>query len=105
LDVLYNGTDAAIQVMEFKPGYKDLEKTFKVFGGSKDIKIFPSSKEEVQNYLDNLLVAMEGDIEDKKEELKKVEDSLVKARQIASGTLMQQLTTPEYIDSSKGIEG
>lgn len=98
LDVLYNGTDAAIQCMEFKSSYSSLDTNFKVFGGSKDIKIFPSTQEEVSQYLKDVVKSIERDIETKQKSLSENQDKLVQAKQIVSGSLVKKLTTPEYSD-------
>lgn len=98
LDVLYNGTDAAIQCMEFQSSYNDLKTEFKVFGGSKEIKIFPSSKEEVQVYLKGCVANMTDKVADKRSELSQAETDLEKAKDIVSGSLVKKLTTPEFSD-------
>lgn len=104
LDVLYNGTDAAIQVMEFKPGYKDIDKTFKVFGGAKDIKIFPSSKEEIEHYLNDSVRNMQDEIVKKESELLQAKDNLAKTQEIVNGTLIKSLTTPDFTNQGQLAE-
>lgn len=98
LDVLYNGTDAAIQTMEFKGSYNSLDTTFKVFGGSKEIKIFPSSQEEVQTYLKDSVESIKRDITTKEKALAEAHDKLEQAKNIVSGELIKSLTIPEYSD-------
>lgn len=96
LDVLYNGEDAAIQTMEFASSYKDLTTGFKVFGSKKDIKIFPSSMEEVQTYLKDCVKNIETELSTKQKEVLEVEDKLEQAKQIVSGELVKHLSTPEF---------
>lgn len=98
LDVLYNGTDAAIQTMEFKGNYSQITTTFKVFAGGKDIKIFPSTQEEVQSYLKDCVQSIESDITKKKKEVTEAEDRLEQAKAIVSGSIVKNLSTPEYSD-------
>jgi hypothetical protein len=98
LDVLYNGTDAAIQCMEFESSYSSLKTEFKVFGGDKEIKIFPSNKEEVQVYLKDAVGMMEEKVTEKRQELAQAEVDVEKAKAIVSGSLVKKLTTPEFSD-------
>lgn len=104
LDVLYNGTDAAIQTMEFKSGYNSLDTDFKVFGSNKDIKVFPSSQEEVQVYLKDCINNIADEIETKKKAVIEAEEKLKKAKAIVSGDLVKNLSTPEYSDQPQAIE-
>lgn len=96
LDVLYNGTDAAIQTMEFKGTYRSLDTSFKTFSGDKEIKIFPSNPEEVKSYLETTVKSIENDIDSKKKELSEAEDKLAKAQELATGGFFKKLQAPEY---------
>lgn len=99
LDVLYNGTDAAIQTMEFQSDYNGLKTEFKVFGGGKDIKIFPSSQEEVEKYLKGCVDAIKRDIETQEKKLIETKEKLTETIRITSGELVKRLTTPDYADT------
>lgn len=103
-DVLYNGEDAAIQSMEFKPGYRELDVDFKVFSGGKDIKVFPAEQSELSSYLSSVVESIEHDIKSKKDELLKAEEKLVNAKEIVSGQLVKKRTTPACTNEKIAIE-
>lgn len=96
LDVLYNGTDAAIQAMEFKGNYSSMDTEFKTFSGDKEIKIFPSNADEVKQYLKTTVESLERKVVEKKKEVVEAEDELAKAQEIVGGSLIKKLRTPEY---------
>lgn len=104
LDVLYNGTDAAIQTMEFKSSYSSLETTFKVFSGNKDIKIFPSNQAEVEKYLADCVKSVEREVESNKKKLAESETKLAQAQEIVSGDLIKQLNTPAHTSGKSILE-
>lgn len=98
LEVLYNGTDAAIECMEFTTGYQSLNTKFKVFAGGKDIKIFPSSQEQVQEYLKDCVSSIERELKDSEKNVLDTQEKLTQAKRIVSGDLVKNLSTPDFSD-------
>jgi hypothetical protein len=100
LDVLYNGSDAVVQAMEFKPSYSSMETSLKTFAGDKDIKIVPANQDEISEYLKSCVSGIRSDVEAQKKKLAEAEDKLREAKKIVSGDLVKKLTTPTYTNTA-----
>lgn len=103
-DVLFNGTDAVVQTMEFTKSYREIKTTFEVFYNDKEFKVFPATQEEVKQYLQDCVESIESEISSKEKELEEAKEKLVKASEIVNGTLVKKLTTPTISNEPIAIE-
>lgn len=79
-DIFSNGTDSGFIAVEYLMSYASPKITLKFFASSRDLKIFPASKEEFMIHLDSMIEAA---------------DSAVKN---ATNTLDQALTVQERLN-------
>ena len=96
LDLMNTGEKSFIEVLEYTKSYREIKGEIKVFGGEKDLSIFPCSIGEIQEYLKDAIKSIEKDIEEKKEELQKNIEANEKAKQFVSGELSKTLTLLEF---------
>lgn len=96
LDMMNDGENTFIEMLEYEKSYSDIKSTIKVYKGGDDLSIFPADIEEVKEYMQDTLKSIEQKIEDKKEELQKLISGLGKAKEFISGELSRELSSPEY---------
>lgn len=96
LDMMNDGENTFIEMLEYEKSYGDIKSTIKVYKGGDDLSIFPADIEEVKEYMQDTVKGIEQKIEDKKEELQKLIDGLGKAKEFVSGELSRELSSPEY---------
>ena len=96
LDLFNDGNKTFVQILKYKLGYDFVEAEIKVLSGTKDVSIFPASKEEVENYFKGSLEGLTQKIASKKEELFKLEKALSKAKEFVDGELSNTLSKVEY---------
>ena len=96
LDVMHNGTDAAITALEFSVDTGNVKPVFKVFGTNADIKIFPAVADEVRMHFSELrakaaelLKAAQHETEVRFDVLSRVDDIIARA-----DNLTDSATTP-----------
>ena len=96
LDLLNDGENTFIEMLQYKKNYSSVKAEIKLFKGTDDISLFPTTTDEVKEYFESAIKQTEDDIEFKKEELQKKIDGLEKAKEFASGELSKKLSEVEY---------
>jgi hypothetical protein len=96
IDLLNDGKNTFIEMLEYKKNYNDINVDYKVYKGDDDIAIFPTEIGEVEEYLNDSLKAMKNKIKEKNEELEKLNKGYVKAKDFVSGELQKKLTVVDY---------
>ena len=91
-----NGERTFIESVEYKYSYGKVEANLYIIRDDKDVAIFPATLEELQNDFEGSVRKIEKDIEDKEEEIKKLNKALEMTKKLVSGQLQQELSTPEY---------
>ncbi len=101
IDLLNDGTNTFIEMLEYKKNYNNIDVELKVYKGTDDVSIFPTDQSEVEEYFNEMLKRLEKNISDKREELQKMINGLEKAKEFTSGELSKKLTTPAYAEESQ----
>lgn len=96
VDLFNDGSKTFVEALEYTKSYSDVNAEIKVFGGDKDISIFPTDIEEVKNYFASAINSVEEDISKKKIELQKTIEACEKSKQFVSGELSKQLTELDF---------
>lgn len=96
MDLLNDGNECFIEVLEYTKSYSTVSCSIKVFSGKKDVAIFPATPEEVKEYLQSSVDSMERDIEEKKKEVEKKIEECKKAKEFVSGETMKKLTATKF---------
>lgn len=94
---IYNdGEKTFIEAVEYKKSYSDLEASIYVIRGDNDVSIFPATLEEIKDEFQTSLTGIEKKIQDKKEEIAKLEGALETTKQLVSGELQLKLQAPTF---------
>ena len=101
LDLLNDGENTFIQLLKYNVSYNDIKAEIKTYKGGDDLSLFPTSKEEVEEYFTRAVKSIDEKIEDKKEELQKLIEANQKAKQFISGELSKTLTEVEYKEQTQ----
>jgi hypothetical protein len=96
IDMLNTGKETFLQLLQYKTQYGDISASIKTYDGTKDIALFPATIEEVQEHFESAIKSMKTKIEDKKKELQKEQDALVKLEGFVDGELSKKLTTASF---------
>lgn len=105
-DLLNSGNKTWIEMILFKKSYSDIKGEVQLFEGSDNLEIFPAKIDEIKVHLDDALESMEKSVGNKKEEIRKAEEALARAKSFVSGQMgMSLIETPyEVIEEPKSIE-
>lgn len=96
IDMLNTGKDTFLQLLQYKKQYGDITALIKTYDGSKDIALFPATIAEVQEHFQSAIKSMKQKIEDKKKELHKEQEALIKLESFTEGELSQKLTEASF---------
>lgn len=95
-NVYNDGEKTYVEAVEYKKSYRELEASIYVIRGDNDVSIFPATLEEIQAEFGDALTGIKKNIDDKKEELRKLEAALITTEQLVSGELQLKLQTPTF---------
>jgi hypothetical protein len=99
---VYNdGTKTFVESVEYTKSYRSIEAEIYIIRGDNDVAIFPATLEEIQEEFGNAERSIKESIEDKREELAKLEQALLTTQQLITGELQQSLQTPAFKEMSQ----
>lgn len=106
LDMLNDGEKTYLELLKYKKSYNSVNAEIKLYEGTTDISLFPTSIEELKEHFGDCIKSIEREIIDDKEKLQKKIESLEKAKEFTSGELSKTLSEVEYseIEQSKFIQ-
>ncbi len=106
LDMLNDGENTFIELLKYKKSYGSVNAEIKLYKGTDDISLFPTSLDELKTHFEDSIQSIEKDIEKDKEVLQKKIEGVEKAREFISGELSKKLTEVEFseIEQSKFIQ-
>ena len=106
LDMLNDGENTFIELLRYKKRYDEVDAEIKLYKGTDDISLFPTSLYELKEHFESSIKCIEKSINDDKEKLQKKIEGLNKAREFVSGELSKTLTEVEFseIEQSKFIQ-
>lgn len=91
-----DGETAIIESLEYSYRYSSLEINLKVIRGDKDYKLFPSSPEELNTELSDVLDKKTREIETKTEEINKLTKEIDEIGKLMSGEKLKDLKAMSY---------
>lgn len=89
LDILNNGTEAYIDVLEVDKSYGGYKFEFRVLGSTKDLNLFPTTKAEVSEFFHETRESVLHEIEETREKLAKQKESLKRFDELAKDNFAQ----------------
>lgn len=98
LDLMNDGTNSFVELIEYKKSYSKLDAEIKIYEGDTELALFPCEPDEVKEFFGKTIDSLKKDIDNKKEELFKLEESCKKAEEFVSGELQQKLTKASYAE-------
>ena len=97
-----NGEKTFIESIEYKKSYNSISADFKVWGGDKEVDIFPTTLDEIQEEFGNVITMLEKEIEDKKKEIENKKKCIAETQLLLSGELSDKLQTAEFKEMTQG---
>lgn len=91
-----DGETAIIEALEYSYRYSSLDINLKVLRGDKDYKLFPSSPEELNVELDDVISRKNKDIEEKTEEISTLAKEIEEIAKLMSGEKLKDLKAMSY---------
>lgn len=91
-----NGEQTFIEAVEYKKSYSSIDANFVVFGGEKDINIFPATLEEIQDEFGKIVVKLEKEVKEKLEEIEDKKKCIAETQMLLSGELSEKLQSAEF---------
>lgn len=106
LDMLNDGENTYLELLKYKKTFGDVDAEIKLYKGTDDISLFPTSIDEIKEHFEGCISKIEKGIEDDKEKLQKKIEGLNKAKDFVSGELSKNLTVVEFseIEQSKFLQ-
>ncbi len=101
IDLLNDGENTFIQLLQYNVSYSEIKAEIKTYKGSDDLSLFPTTKDEVEEYFSRAVESVDDKIEEKKVELQKLIEANQKAKQFISGELSKTLTEVEYKEQTQ----
>lgn len=96
-----DGTNAIIEAIEYCYRYGSLDVEIKVLRGDKDYKMFPSSPEELNTELGDVIAKKQRDIEAKRKEITKLETEVKELSRLMSGERIKELRAMSFKEMSQ----
>lgn len=94
---IYNdGEKTYVEATEYKYSYGDISAELYVIRGDLDVSIFPANIEEIEKEFANAKSSLAKKINEKHEEIAKLEKALSTTEALLSGTLQAELRTPIF---------
>ena len=91
-----DGSNAIIEAVEYAYKYGSLDVNLKVLRGDREYKIFPSSPDELNTELDDVVLRKNREISNKREEILKIEREIVEVERLMSGERLKELKSMSY---------
>jgi hypothetical protein len=91
-----DGETAIIEALEYSYRYSSLDINLKVLRGDKEYKLFPSSPEELNTELDDVVENKTREINTKTEEISKLAKELEEIGKLISGEKLKDLQAMSY---------
>lgn len=106
LDMLNDGENTYIELLRYKKSYNSVNAEIKIFKGTDDVSLFPTSIGELEEHFTSAVKSIEREIKEDEEKLQKKITGLEKAKEFISGELSKSLTEVEFseIEQSKYIQ-
>lgn len=99
-DVLHNGENAAITVLEFSKAYDgSVNLESKVFSTDQTLELFPARPDELRSYFQDLVTSAERDLQKKEMEVLQKRDNLSQAKALLLDET-RMLTYPDVVTGS-----
>lgn len=96
-----DGTNAIIEAIEYCYRYGSLDVEIRVLRGDKDYKMFPSSPEELNTELGDVIAKKQRDIEAKRKEITKLETEVKELSRLMSGERIKELRAMSFKEMSQ----
>lgn len=91
-----DGETAIIEALEYSYKYSSLSIDLKIIRGDKEYKLFPSSPEELNTELDDVINKKTRDIAEKTEEISKLGKEIEEITKLMSGERLKELKAMSY---------
>lgn len=98
-----DGETAIIEALEYSYRYSSLDIDLKVLRGDKDYKLFPSSPEELNIELDDVIEKKTKDIATKTEEISKLGKEIEEISKLMSGERLKDLKAMSYKELTQNM--
>ena len=98
LELFNDGEKTFIEMLEYTKNYSNVSSAVKIYKGSDDLSLFPTTIGEVEDYFGAAINCLESTIVDKKEELLKLENGLKKAMEFTNGELSKKLSEVSFAE-------
>lgn len=95
-DIHNGGEKTFFEAVEYKKSYSTVSADFKIFSGEKDLNIFPSTLEEIQDEFSSVVSTLEKEIENKQKEIEGKRKCIAETNMLLSGELANMLQSAEY---------
>ena len=96
-DLLNTWEKSFIEILLYKKSYWDLSVEIKTFSWDKNIDIFPATIDDIEEYMKWIKSGLTKKIQDKQEELHKLEKWLKQFEEFVSWEKSKKLRTPDFI--------
>jgi len=94
---VYNdGETAIIEALEYSYRYSSLDINLQILRGDKEYKLFPSSPEELNTELDDVLAKKSKEIEEKSKEIEKLGKEIEEITKLMTGERLKELKSMSY---------
>ena len=97
-----DGENTVIEALEFKKEYSNLQFSNKIFTNkTEDLAMFPATPEELNMEMDGIRKKKEKEIENKRDEILKLEKEIIDIENIESGEILKDLKAMSYKELSQ----
>lgn len=96
-DLMNTWEKAFIEAILYKKTYSDVNVELKIFKWNQDVNIFPATIDDIQEYFKAVEKDMIKKIEEKKDEIYKLEKWLATFKDFVSWETTKKLSTPDFI--------
>ena len=91
-----DGETAIIEALEYSYRYSSLDIELKVLRGDKEYKLFPSTPEELNTELDDVIQKKQKDIQEKTDQISKLGKEIEEIAKLMSGERLKELKAMSY---------
>lgn len=100
-DMLNDGEQTFIEMLVYTKSYNEVKSDIKLYKGTEDLAIFPTTTEEVEEYFMSAIAGVQKEINETKEKLGKLQHGIEKAKEFTSGELEKKLTLAGFETSTQ----
>jgi hypothetical protein len=94
--IFNNGEKTFLETIEYKKSYSSMEASIKIWGGEKDIAIFPATIEDIQNEFDGFVEKTEKEVLDLQKQIANKKKIIEDSNFLLSGELQKTLQAPDF---------